>query len=238
MEEVLDRILDVFEVWGLFIVLGVYLLALLFQVLVKSRFSRYSKILNSVGMTGADAAAAVLRLHGVTGVGIQRVSGDLTDHYDPKNGVINLSEKVYDTASVAAVGIAAHEAGHAVQHAEEYFPIRVRTAIIPITNIGSRLSTPLLIAGLIFSLYPLALAGVILFGTCVVFQLVTLPVEFNASRRAMAALKEAASFSDADLSGARKMLSAAAMTYVAALAVALTQFLRLLAIVTSGRRRD
>ncbi len=238
MEEVLDRILSVFDVYGLFIVLGVYLLALLFQLLVKSTFRRWSKVPNAAGMTGAEAARLVLSRRGVTGVSVQRVSGELTDHYDPKNGIIYLSDPVFDAASVAAVGVAAHEAGHAVQHAENYFPIRVRTAIIPITNIGSRLSTPLLFLGLILGFYPLALAGVILFGACVVFQLVTLPVEFNASRRAMESLRDSGSFSSGDLGGARKTLTAAALTYVAALAVSLTQFLRLLAIVMSSRRRD
>lgn len=236
-ETVLNNILSVFDFYGYLIVLAVFLVSLLFQILVKTTFSRYSKIPNSARMTGAEAAELVMRQNGVAGIPISRVEGELTDHYDPKAKVIYLSESVYSASSVAAIGVAAHEAGHAVQHETGYFPVRIRSAIIPVTNIGSRLSTPLFFLGLILGSFPLAIAGVILFGLCVVFQLVTLPVEFNASRRAVTVLGASGRFSESDLKGARKTLWAAAMTYVAALVVALTQFLRLLAIASSGRRR-
>ena len=167
-------------------------------------------------------------------------SGSLTDHYDPRDHTIYLSQTVFDVQSAAAVGVAAHEAGHAVQHAVGYFPIRIRSAIIPITNIGSSLAVPLVIAGLIFSYYPLAYLGVICFGACVVFQLVTLPVEFNASHRALVAIDEGGLLTEEEQKGARKTLTAAALTYVAATATALAQLLRMLVIFVGNvrRRRD
>ena len=190
------------------------------------------------GITGAEAARRVLQENGVFGVGIDRCSGELTDHYDPRNNTIYLSESVYDKTGTSAVGVAAHEAGHAVQHAVGYFPIKVREVIIPATNIGSRLSTPLILIGIIFSaLYPLAIIGVLLYGLCVVFQLVTLPVEFDASSRAVKCLETSGTLTRDEMVGAKKTLRAAALTYVAALSVALLQFIRLLAIVSGGRRR-
>lgn len=214
---------------------------------VNSTFKKYSQMRNLRGMTGADAARAVLSANGVSGVRIEHVSGNLNDHYDPKTNVIRLSDAVYAEASPAAVGVAAHEAGHAVQYAENYAPIRIRAAIVPVTNIGSKLSVPLIFIGLVLMsisslaelsdiFYYIAVFGVLCFGLCVIFQLVTLPVEFNASRRAVQTIKQTNLLSDEERKGARKVLSAAAMTYVAALAVTLMQFLRLLLLV--GRKRD
>lgn len=214
---------------------------------VNSTFKRYSSVRNLRGMTGADAARAVLQANGIYNVQIMQVGGSLTDHYDPKANVIRLSESVYNAATPAAVGVAAHEAGHAVQYATDYTPIKIRAAIVNVTNIGSRLSMPLIIIGLILMsiesfaaysefFYYLALFGVLCFGLCVVFQLVTLPTEYNASRRAIKAIETCNLLTAEEQYGARKVLSAAALTYVAALSVSLAQFLRLLTIV--GRRKD
>lgn len=229
------------------LVLPTILFALWTNARVNSTFKKYSKIRNSRGLTGAQAAQAVLRANGVTDVRIERVAGNLTDHYDPKSNVIRLSDQVYDAPTPAAVGVAAHEAGHAVQYAQNYAPIRIRSAIVNVTNIGSRLSLPLIILGILmmsirslarFSqfFYYVAIFGVLLYGLCVVFQLVTLPTEFNASRRALKAIENGYLLDDTDRKAAKKVLSAAAMTYVAALATTLAQFLRLFLLV--GRRRD
>lgn len=215
---------------------------------VKRVFNKYSKVQNVRGLTGAQAAQAVLSANGVTGVRIERVSGELTDHYDPKANVIRLSESVYDQPTPSAVGVAAHEAGHAVQYAQNYAPIKLRAAIINVTNIGSKLALPLIIIGILLmsisslakyytAFYYIALAGVFCYGLCVVFQLLTLPTEFNASRRAVAAIEGRGLLMEEEQKGAKKVLRAAALTYVAALATSLAQFLRLLLLVT-GRRRD
>ena len=190
------------------------------------------------GITGADAARRILDANGLRHIRIEAVSGNLTDHFDPKAGVIRLSESVYGSTSVAAIGVAAHEAGHAVQHGVGYFPIKVRTAIVPICNIGSNLAMPLVLLGLLLSFEGLAMLGVMLFGLAVVFQLVTLPVEFNASRRALKIIDDTGMLDEGELKGSKKVLTAAAMTYVAAMAVALANFLRLLFIVTGRSRRD
>lgn len=207
------------------------------QYKVKSTFSKYSKMPNSRGMTGEMAAQTVLRNSNVPSVTIEGVKGELTDHYDPKKNTIRLSESVYLTPSIASVGVAAHEAGHAVQYAENYGPIKFRNLIVPVTNIGSSLAVPLVILGLLFSFTPLAMAGVLCFFLAVVFQLVTLPVEFNASRRAIAALESTHALNDDELKGAKKVLDAAALTYVAALAVSLANFLRLFMMVNRNKRR-
>ena len=209
---------------------------------VNSTFKRYSQKFSSRRITGAQAAQRVLSHNGVTGVRIERVSGNLTDHYDPRTNVIRLSDSVYDSTSVAAIGVAAHEAGHAVQYARHYAPIKLRAAIIPITNIGSKLAMPLILLGIVLSFMgsfstTLIYLGIASFGLSLVFQIVTLPVEFNASRRAMRAIDDAGILTTEEQRGARKTLTAAAMTYVAATAVALAQLLRLL-ILFSGRRRD
>lgn len=217
----------------LYLVLPAIILALFASIKVKNTFSKYSKL--SASLSGADAARRVLEANGVTDVKVERVSGHLTDHFDPKTNVIRLSESVYDSQSISAVGVAAHEAGHAVQYAKGYTPIKVRSAIYPVCNLGSRLSLPLLLIGLLFNFSFLMNLGIIFFGVALVFQLVTLPVEFNASSRALCAVKEQSLLDDTQISGARKVLSAAAMTYIASFLVSLTQLLRFLLI--ANRRR-
>ena len=209
---------------------------------VNSTFKKFSQKFSIRRITGAQAAQRVLSHNGVNGVRIERVSGNLTDHYDPRTNVIRLSDSVYDSTSVAAIGVAAHEAGHAVQYARHYAPIKLRAAIIPITNIGSKLAMPLILLGIVLSALgsfstTLIYLGIAAFGLSLVFQIVTLPVEFNASRRAMRAIDDAGILTSEEQRGARKTLTAAAMTYVAATAVALAQLLRLL-VLFSGRRRD
>lgn len=233
-----------FDLTYLVLVLPCLILSLWASASVKSTFNRYSKQLSIRRITGAQAAQRVLSANGVGGVRIERVSGDLTDHYDPKTNVIRLSDSVYDSPSVAAIGVACHEAGHAVQYAHNYAPIKLRAAIIPVTNFGSRLAMPLILLGLVLSFmgnfsYTLVYAGIACFGLSLVFQLVTLPVEFNASRRAIQAIAEGNILTEQEQKGAKKTLRAAAMTYVAATAVALAQLLRLLVIFGGrGRRRD
>lgn len=211
---------------------------------VNSSFKKYSEVYSRRGLTAAEAARRVLNDNGISGVAIERVQGHLTDHFDPKSNTIRLSENVYDSTSVASIGVACHEAGHAVQHAVGYIPVKVRTAIVPITNIGSKLSMPLIVLGIFLSYFGeqysiIAYIGVALFALCVVFQLVTLPTEFNASRRAIRAISDGGILYEDEVKGAKKVLFAAAMTYVAALAVTVMQLLRLVLIVAgSQRRRD
>ena len=204
---------------------------------VNSTFKQFSKMSNSRGMTGAECAMAVLRAGGVNDVRVERVSGNLTDHFDPKAKVIRLSDSVYSSTSVAALGVAAHEAGHAVQHNVDYFPMKIRSAIIPATQIGSNLALPLVLLGLLFSFPTLAYLGVAFFGLSSLFQLVTLPVEFNASNRALDALRDGNILVGNEINSAKKVLSAAAMTYVAALAVSLANLLRLFMMVNRNSRR-
>lgn len=219
----------------IFLVLPAVIFALWAQFNVKSTFSKYSKIASRSGMTGFDSARRILDANGLGDVRIAHVSGDLTDHYNPTDNTIYLSDSVYGSNSAAAIGVAAHEAGHAVQHATGYTPIKIRSAIIPITNIGSNLAMPLIILGIILSFPALAYIGVAAFGLSTLFQLVTLPVEFDASGRALKALE--GSLDGEDLASARKVLRAAALTYVAALAVSLVNLLRLLIIVAGNDRR-
>lgn len=220
----------------LLIILPSLLFAMIAQWKVQSAFKKYSQIHTRRGTTGSQAAEAILRQNGLTEVRVEGIAGQLTDHFDPRAKVIRLSEPVIGTPSVAAVGIAAHEAGHAVQHAVGYFPIKVRQAIIPVTNIGSKLSMPLIIIGLVLPSFAWLLnIGIALFSLVFVFQLVTLPVEFNASRRALQSLEGSHTLDAEELQGARKVLSAAALTYVAALAVTLSQIARLL-MMSGGRR--
>ena len=205
------------------LVLPCVLLSLWASANVNSTFRKYSQQYSSRRLTGAEAAQRVLSANGVYGVRIERISGNLTDHYDPRTNVIRLSDNVYGNTSTAAIGVACHEAGHAVQYAESYAPIKLRAAIIPVTNIGSKLAMPLILIGLLLSL---------------VFQLVTLPVEFNASHRALVAIDEGGLLTEEEQKGAKKTLTAAALTYVAATATALAQLLRLLVIFGgNGRRR-
>ena len=211
------------------------------EIAVNGAFRRYSKVRPASGMTGMDAARRILDANGLYHVQIEHIPGNLTDHFDPRTNVIRLSDQVYGVSSAAAIGVAAHEAGHAVQHAQNYVPLKIRNAIIPITNIGSRLAIPLLLIGVLLSVFSpvfivLAYIGVAGFGLVMLFQLVTLPTEFNASRRALAAISDSGMLTRDELGASRKVLRAAAMTYVAALAYTITQFLRLLLIVSRSRR--
>lgn len=208
------------------LLIPVLLLSLWAQAQVSGNFKRYSGVANRRRLTGAQAAEAVLRAHGVYNVAIRPCSGNLTDHYDPRDNSISLSENVYNSASIAAVGVAAHEAGHAVQYAENYGPVRLRTAIIPATQIGSKFSFVLLLVGMILYSQSLFLIGILLFSLTTLFQLITLPVEFNASHRALQTLENEQLLYDDELSGARKVLKAAALTYVAALLMSALQLLR------------
>ena len=226
----------------LVLVLPCVLLSLWASSNVNSTFKKYSRQYSIRRITGAEAAQRVLTANGVRGVRIERVSGNLTDHYDPRTNVIRLSDSVYSDTSTAAIGVACHEAGHAVQYAENYAPIKVRAAIIPLTNFGSKIAMPLILAGILMTFLgsfsdTLVYLGIAAFGMSLVFQIVTLPVEFNASRRAMQAIESANILTAEEQRGARKTLKAAALTYVAATAVALAQLLRLL-ILFGGRRRD
>ena len=224
------------------LVLPCILLSLWASSNVNSTFKKYSSQYSSRRLTGAEAAQRVLSANGVRGVRIERVSGNLTDHYDPRTNVIRLSDSVYNSTSTAAIGVACHEAGHAVQYAESYAPIKIRAAIIPLTNFGSRIAMPLILAGILMTFLgsfsdTLVYLGIGAFAMSLVFQIVTLPVEFNASRRAMAAIENSNLLTAEEQRGARKTLTAAAMTYVAATAVALAQLLRLM-VLFGGRRRD
>ena len=229
----------------LVIVLPCIILSLWASAKVKNTFNRYSKQISTRRISGAEAAKRVLAANGVYDVRIEQVAGNLTDHYDPKSNVIRLSQDVYGSCSTAAIGVACHEAGHAVQYAQNYFPIKIRAAIIPITNFGSKLAMPLILLGIVFSTlgnlsYTLIYLGILCFALSLVFQLITLPVEFNASRRALAAIDQTELLTTEERRGAKRTLKAAAMTYVAAVAVALAQLLRLLILFgnRSGRRRN
>ena len=224
---------------------GTYILVIIGAVIsmiasmnVNSTFSRYSRPGNSCRMTGREAAERILNEAGIYDVRIEQVRGKLSDHYSPKEKVLRLSESVYNSASVVAVGVAAHEAGHAIQHNEAYFPLKLRSLSVPVANFGSWLSLPVVILGIALGRETLAQVGVFLFTFVVLFQLITLPVEFNASRRAMAALEKGAILDGEQLSGAGKVLKAAALTYVAALFSAVLQLLRLILIAGGNKRRD
>lgn len=213
------------------------LLSLAASAKLKSTFAIYRRMESASGMTGAQAAQRILRNAGVYDVRIEPISGELTDHYDPRTKTVRLSEPIYNKTSLAAVGVAAHECGHAIQHATNYAPLNLRSAIVPIANLGSTLSWPLFLAGLIMSFRPLLTAGIVLFTAAVLFQLVTLPVEINASSRALKLLNADGILAPQEVRGAKKVLTAAALTYVAALAGSILQLLRLL-ILAGGRDRD
>lgn len=219
----------------LLFVLPAVLFSLWAQAKVKNTFAQYSGV--SARMTGAQAAELVLRMYQVSDVQIAPIAGQLTDNYDPRDGRIHLSQGVYQASSVAAVGVAAHEAGHAAQYAEGYGPIRLRMAVIPACQFGSKLSWPVLILGMILGSQHLCWIGILLFGLVVLFQLLTLPVEFNASNRALTALTNSGCFDEQTLEGAGKVLRAAALTYVASLAVSMGQLLRLF-LLFGGHDRD
>lgn len=218
-----------------FVMIPVLIFSVICQIMVNNRFKKYSRIANSRGLSGAEAAYKLLQLNGVTDVRIKKISGNLTDHYNPSTKEICLSDAVYESRSIAAVGIACHEAGHACQHAESYFPLKIRNAVIPITKFGSTLGIPLVLLGVFFTFEPLVYAGIILYSAVALFQLITLPVEFNASSRALRTINENGFLVGEENSGARKVLAAAALTYVAALASSLATLFRLILI--SGRRR-
>ena len=220
---------------------GLLILGLVISLLaswnVNATFRRYQTVSNGRGYTAAQVARQILDQNGLYQVSIERVSGNLTDHFDPKSNVVRLSDSVYQSTSVAAIGVAAHECGHAIQDAINYAPLNIRSAIVPAANIGSQLSWPLFIAGLIFSIRPLVTLGIVLFSLAVLFQLVTLPVEVNASSRALKMLESTGILGADEKKGARKVLTAAALTYVAALAASILQLLRLI-ILAGGRDRD
>ena len=226
-----------------FIVLPAMLFAMIASAGVNSTFAKYSKQYSSRGVTGAQAARLVLDRNGLQNIPFEQIPGKLSDHYDPRANVIRLSSDVYNGTSTASIGVACHEVGHAIQHATGYTPIKIRSAIVPITNIGSKLAVPLIIIGIICSSLGeffvwLAYIGLIGFALTAIFQLVTLPTEFNASRRALATIRDNNILTPEELKGSRKVLTAAAMTYVAALAVAVAQLLRLIIIVSRRTSRD
>lgn len=228
--------------WTYLLLLPCIVLSLWASANVKSTYKRYQSQHSRRGLTAEAAAKEVLRANGVYDVRFERIAGELTDHFDPRSNVIRLSDSVYNSTSVSAIGVACHEAGHAVQYAQSYFPIRLRAAIIPVTNIGSKLAMPLILIGVLLSSMGqfsdlLVKLGILCFSLSLVFQLVTLPVEFNASNRALAAIRNSRILDDEELRGARKTLRAAAMTYVAATAVALAQIMRLLILFGGGNRR-
>ena len=222
------------------VLIPVLILSVYAQIKVSSTFNRYGKAANRRRITGAQAAYEVLRSNGVTGVDIRPCSGSLTDHYDPRSNTIYLSQPVYNAATVSAVGVAAHEAGHAVQYAQAYGPIQVRSAIIPVTQFGSKFAFIALMLGLVLYSQPVFALGIALFGLTALFQLVTLPVEFNASARALGTIDGALLLDEEERRGAKRVLTAAALTYVAALLMSLVQLLRYLLIFASrgGNRRD
>ena len=228
--------------WGFDGTYVLIILAFLISALVSAKmnatFSKYSKVRSYCGMTGAQAAQRILSSAGIYDVRIEHVSGKLTDHYDPSTKVLRLSDAVYGNTSIAAIGVAAHECGHAVQHARNYVPLSVRSAIVPVANFGSQLSWPLFLAGLIFSFRPLLMIGILLFCAALLFQIVTLPVEFNASARALRMLDETGIMGRQEIRGTKKVLRAAAMTYVAAVIGSLLQLLRLLILSGAFRKRD
>ncbi len=228
------------DYWYIILVIPAMIISIIAQVKVKSTFNKYAKVLSQRNVTGAYAAQVVLSHYGINDVRIERVNGKLSDHYDPKAKVIRLSDEVYDSASVSAIGVACHEAGHAAQHAEGYAPIRIRNSIIPVCNIGSYLGIPLALIGLFLAMDPLIYFGIALYAGILVFHLVTLPVEFNASRRAISVIDSTNLLCDDEIGGAKKVLSAAAMTYVAATLVALANVLRfaLRILALSGRRKN
>lgn len=239
-----------FDFYYVVLVLPTVILALIAQAAVKSTFSKYTNVYNRSGMTGKDVAEMILRNAGIYDVQVRPVSGSLTDNYNPSNKTLNLSESVYGVSSIGAAGVAAHECGHAIQHAYGYLPLKIRNAIIPATNIGSKLSMPLIIVGVLLSGYTsyavgagiglgykIIYLGILLYGLSVLFQVITVPVEFNASRRALTILKDSGMLAQDEISGARKVLSAAAMTYVAAMAQSLASMLRLIMLYGGRGRR-
>lgn len=226
-----------FDPMYLILVIPAVILSMVAQGKVSSTFKRFSQMRTQNGYTGERAARAILDANGLQNVAIEHIGGTLTDHYDPRDNVIRLSDSVYSGPTVAAVGVAAHEAGHAVQYARGYLPIKLRNAAVPVVNFGSKLSMPLILLGFFLTMQPLVSVGLLLFGCVAAFQLITLPVEFNASHRALTILNRQHLLSDEERQGAQKVLFAAALTYVAAFLVSLMQFITML-LRYGGRRRD
>lgn len=220
------------------IIIPAMLLGLYAQYKVNSTFNKYSQVKNARGITAAEVARQILDNNGLHDVGIAHINGNLTDNFNPKTNIVSLSDTVYNSTSVAAIGVAAHECGHAIQHAVGYTPVKIRTALVPVTNFGSSAGMIILLIGLLFSSYNLAMLGILLYSLMAVFQLVTLPVEFNASSRALKTLEQDMILYEDEVPKARKVLNAAALTYVAALVSTLSTILRFLLIVNRGRRRD
>lgn len=225
-----------YDYWYLVLVMPALLISLWAQIKVKSTFNKYSRKGVSCGMTGAAASRLIQQANGIH-AGLEAVAGELSDHFDPRSNTIRLSSAVYGQASVAAVGVAAHETGHALQHAHGYAPVKLRTAMVPVTNFASSLSPVLILLGILLSMDAFAYLGVALFSIATLFQLVTLPVEFNASRRAVVALEQSGQFTRDEIKGVKKVLTAAALTYVAALFVSLMTLLRYILLVSGNRGR-
>ncbi len=219
---------------GIIVIFAAFILGMIARSRVNSTFNQYSKIHNAMGLTGASMARSILDNYGLVNIRIEQIQGKLTDHYDPRSSTLRLSTAVYASDSVAAVGIAAHEAGHAVQHAMGYSPLKFRTALVPVANLGSKMLFPLLIGGFFFRMTNLIYIGIALYGAALLFQLVTLPVEFNASARAVNWLEKERGFPPSDVAGVKKVLTAAALTYVASALAAIGQMIWLL---LAGRRR-
>lgn len=225
-----------YDNYYLILVVPAILISLFAQMKVSGTYKKYSNVFPKNAKTATEVTRAILDMNGLQNVRIESVSGSLSDHYDPRTNVIRLSDTVRNDVSVASIGVAAHEAGHAIQHAQGYMPIKLRNAILPVANIGSRLSIPLILLGIILSFEPLVTFGILAFSAVLLFQVVTLPVEFNASRRAILTLSQNNILDDKELKGAKRVLSAAALTYVAAVLVSLAQLLRLLLL--NRNRRD
>lgn len=224
-----------YDYYYLILVVPAILISVFAQSKVQSTYKKYAEVMSKSGLTAHEVTRRILDRAGLQNVAIEHVAGKLTDHFDPTKNVIRLSDSVYGDASVASLGVAAHEAGHAVQYKEGYAPIKIRNTILPAANIGSKLSVPLIILGIILSMEPLVTFGILLFSLVLLFQVVTLPVEFDASRRALKVLKETSVLDEEELSGSKKVLSAAALTYVAAALLSAMQLLRLVLI---SRRRN
>ena len=213
-------------------------IVLIAQARVKSAFQKYSKVQSSAGITGAEAARKALHDNGIYDVSVQHIAGELTDHFNPANKTVNLSDAVYGSTSVAAIAVATHECGHAMQHNEDYFPLKLRSAIVPAASFGSKAGIPILFAGLLLSFQPVIFVGIVLFTLGVAFQIVTLPVEFDASNRALEYIERSGLVNESELSGSKKVLKAAALTYVAAAASAVLSLLRLILLSRGNRRND
>ncbi len=224
-----------FDTYYIVLVLPALLISMWAQAKVQSTFAKYSRVFSHRGITGRETAETILRENGVYDVSVQPTGGSLTDNFNPMNKTVNLSQPVYDVSSVAAIGVAAHETGHAIQHNVGYFPIKLRNAVLPVANIGANAAMPLAILGFIMGLPMLVNIGIILFSAVVLFQLVTLPVEFNASARALNILKNGYILTEDELNGAKKVLTAAALTYVAAM---LTSLMSLIRLILLSRNRD